>query len=459
MKKPNIIIVLIDAARPDHFSCYGHERITTPNIDRIASEGIVFENAISTAGWTLPSHTSLFTGTYVSKHGVHNENQVFKGTLPTMPAALKSAGYKTAGFCRNYWISDATGLTNGFSEFYDIHYTGFQRKIRRFINNIRLNGRDSWTFEINRAVCKWLRQNASGDPFFMFVHYSQLHLPYSIPAPFNTMFLPDDVSYEQASRVNQNPKAFYAGEVAMGPEEFEISRALYDCSLAYMDHRVKDLYDELKTDGILDDTLFIITSDHGESLGDHGHFDHYYVLYDSLIKVPLIIRYPDKIDPGMRNDSIVQTLDIFPTVGKMLELPDESLREIQGLPLPPFSDETKHRTFSISERYQDLVGLRNSYPDRDLGHLAKFEKDRKIAIRTKKHKLILSQNYESELFDLEKDPEENHNIIESNAHIAADLESKISEWRASFTAAKIDGNEANFDETVRKRLEALGYLG
>jgi len=300
-KQPNIIIILIDAARADHFSCYGYFRKTTPNIDHIASEGVLYENAISPAGWTLPSHTSLFTGMYVSRHGVHNENQVFNGDLLTLPELLQKSGYRTVGFCRNDWISETTGLTKGFVEFYDIHYGKLKKKARKFINSFRVNGKDSWSYEINRNVKQWINRRNAAQPFFMFVHYSQLHLPYSIPAPFNTKFLPDGLTYEQAKATNQDPKAYYAGAAKMGEQEFEISKALYDCSLAYQDFRVFELYQHLKAKNILDDTIFIVTSDHGESLGDHNHFDHYYVLYDSLLKVPLILSATEKSPFALKN--------------------------------------------------------------------------------------------------------------------------------------------------------------
>ncbi len=457
--KPNIILIVIDAARADHFSCYGYHKGTTPHIDGIAEEGVLYEQAISPAGWTLPAHTSIFTGLHVSRHGVHNENQVFDDHFATLPEVLKMNGYQTVGICRNDWISEATGLIRGFADFHDLHYDKWKRKIRKFVNSLRVNGKDSWSYEINRTAKQWIRRNHRQAPFFMFVHYSQLHLPYWIPAPYNTKFLPDGMTYEAARNVNQNPKAFYAGEVHMGPEEFEISRALYDCSLSYQDMIVGQFFDFLKKKKILNNTIFIITSDHGESLGDHNHFDHYYVLYDALLRVPLIIRFPEVFAPGVREKAMVQTLDILPTLKELLGLNDPKLNDLQGIPLPPVKGGKATREFTISERFMDLNGLKKSYPDRDLSHLIPFEKDRKIAIRTEKYKLILSENYESELYDLQSDPREEHNIIHVKKHIADELKTKIAGWRKSFTPASNQGKEAEFDEAVRKRLEALGYLG
>jgi len=293
----------------------------------------------------------------------------------------------------------------------------------------------------------------------MFIHYHELHLPYQIPAPFNTMFLPKGITYAAARKVNQDPKAYYAGVVRMTEKDFEISRGLYDCALAYQDHLLGQLFTYLKHKKLLDNTMLIITSDHGESLGDHQHLDHYYVLYDTLLRVPFIIRHPKIFPAGSRDNTIVQTLDILPTLQKILNLQDPRLNEMQGIPLPPVMQNRQQRTFSISERFQDLKGLKKSYPDRDLSHLVKFERDRKIAIRTKKYKLIASMDFESELFDIENDPGELHNIIKEKSEISAELQRQIDEWRKTFTAAEIGGTEAEFEDAIRKRLESLGYLG
>jgi len=456
--KPNIILIVIDAARADHFSCYGYPKKTTPNIDRIAEESVLYENAISPAGWTLPAHTSMFTGTCVSKHGLHNENHIFDDKLPTLPEVLKREGYQTAGFCRNDWISDATGLTRGFSEFHNILYGKFKHKLRRFVNYFKIKGKDSWGYEINRKAKQWLSKNHSKAPFFMFVHYDELHLPYLIPSPYNNKFLPAGIIYKDARNINQNPKAYYAGVAEMGQKEFEISKALYDCALAYQDNLIKELYDFLKKIKKLDNTILMITSDHGESLGDHNHFDHYYVLYDTLLKVPLIVRYPKLFTPGLREKSMVQTLDFLPTLKEILDLADPELDVMQGISLPPVVSSKPARAFTISERYQDLKELKKSYSGLDLSHLIRFERDRKIAIRTEKYKLIESSNYESELYNLIDDKNEEHNIINDNKKVAEELQQKIDEWRKSFTPAEIAGSEADFDEPARKRLESLGYL-
>lgn len=457
--KPNIIFVVIDAARADHFSCYGYQRETTPNIDKLAKESTLYENAISAAGWTLPSHTSMFTGMYPSKHGVHNENHVYDGKYPTMAEVLKSEGYDTVGFCTNDWISDATGLTRGFKEFYDFHYGKIKHKSIRLMNYLRVNGKDSWSHAINRRVRDWLKDHDRSNPYFMFIHYGELHLPYQIPSPYNTRFLPKGMTYEDAQRVNQDPKAYYAGVTNMKEDDFQLSSDLYDCALAYQDAELGRFVEFLKREGDFDNTLFILTSDHGESLGDHGHLDHYYVLYESLLRVPLIVRYPKVFKSGYREKKTVQTLDLLPSLKQLLNLSELELATMQGYSLPPLENGALARPFTISERFKDLKGLKETYPDTNLDHLKIWELDRKVAIRTDRYKLIYSSDFKSELYDLKEDPNEKNNIINDHKEVADDLLQKLQEWQRSFKSADIGNKEADFDDAVKKRLKALGYLG
>ena len=454
---PNIILIIIDAARADHFSCYGYHKNTTPFISNIAKESVLYENAVSPAGWTLPSHSSLFTGTYPSKHGAHNENWYLSDKLPTLAEALSELGYRTAGFCRSDWVSESTGLIRGFDEFYHLHFAKTKHKILRLVNNSIIRGSDKWSYEKNKRIKKWIKHtNLGSSPFFLFVHYSELHMPYHVPKPYNKMFL--SLPYDEARKINQNPKEYYSGRIKMSSKDFDILKEVYDCALAYQDARIGELYQFLKNVHLLDNTVLIITSDHGESLGDHNHFDHYYVLYDCLLKVPLIVRYPKLFKRGERNQSLVQTLDIFPTILRILGANEKNYEEIQGIALPPLCNE-EVREFTISERFQDMQGLKNSYPKLDLSHLEEFEKDRKTAIRTKEFKLISSMRGNSELFNILKDPNETSNIIRKRKDICKDMTDKLNKWKSSFTPAEVLGIQPEFDDEVVKRLKSLGYLG
>ncbi len=460
-RRPNIILIVIDAARADHFSCYGYRRKTTPYIDQIAGEGVLYKNAISPAGWTLPAHASIFTGAYPSRHGAHSESLFLPDELPTLSEVLDRHGYTTCAICRNEWVTDATGLSRGFKEFYNLRYSKLKTAVKRLPELIKLKCLDTGGYLTNKAVINWIKRYDFKSPFFLFIHAPGPHFPYLIPAPYNSMFLPEGISYRQAKKVNQDSKKFYAGVVRMDENDFRISKSLYDGALAYQDSLIWEIYEFLKKNNILDNTVFIITSDHGESLGDHNHLGHYYILYETLIKVPLIVRYPGIFKPGSVVEQQVQTLDIFPTILKILDIDDRDLKDIQGYPLPPLNDgeRDKIHTFTFAERFKDLIGLKESFPDIDLSHLKKFEDDRKTAIRSDRYKLIYSQNYKSELYDLVNDPDENDNIIEKKTEIAENLQREIEKWRRSFKQAKISGMQIRFDEDVKKRLKALGYLG
>jgi arylsulfatase A-like enzyme len=458
-QRPNIILIVIDAARADHFSCYGYRRKTTPFIDQIAGEGVLYKNAISPAGWTLPAHASMFTGAYPSRHGAHSESLFLPDGLPTLAEVLDKNGYTTCAICRNEWITDATGMTRGFKEFYDLRYSKLETIIKRLPELIKLKCLDTGGYLTNKAAIDWIKKCDSKSPFFLFIHAPGPHFPYLIPAPYNSMFLPEGISYRQAKKVNQDAKKFYAGVVKMDEDDFKISKSLYDGALAYQDRMIWEIYEFLKKKNILDNTIIIITSDHGESLGDHNHLGHNYILYETLIKVPFIVRYPKIFKPGLVVDRQIQTFDIFPTILKILDIDDRDLKGIQGRPIPPVNDGGKIHKFTFAERFKDPIGLKESFPDIDLSHLKKFEDDRKTAIRTDRYKLIYSQNGKSELYDLVNDPDEEDNVIEKETKIAKDLQEEIEKWRRSFKQAKISGLQMRFDEDVKKRLKALGYLG
>lgn len=454
---PNIILLVIDCARVDHFGCYGYQAPTTPNIDALAEKSIIYDQAISSAGWTVPSFASLFTGTYPSKHGAHNENRYLSTQYPTLAELLSGQGYHTVGVCRNDWIAEATGLTRGFHEFYQPNYGNLKRYFKRLIQYPLIHGRDSWGYELIQMSIHRVLQRTHQKPFFLYLHLMELHMPYYIPSAYIDKFLPKHVSRSDALKVNQDPKKFYAGLVQMSEADFQIHRAFYDAALAYLDSLLGRFVEYLKSQKILDKTILIITSDHGESLGDHGHFDHYYVLYESLLHVPLIIHHPDLFGRG-KVDTQVQLLDLYPTLLQLANVDSETYPHSQGVILPP-QDGCQTRDYTYAERFKDVKGLHQSFPGMDLTHLEKYELDRKTVVRSQRYKLIHSMLGNHELFDIKEDQNEMRNIYQENSEIAKSLEEELNRWKNSFEPSEIMGEEAHFDEKMKERLKALGYLG
>lgn len=453
---PNIVFLVLDCGRADRLGCYGYERGTTPNIDAFAADSTLYTQAISAAGWTLPSHASMFTGTYPSRHGAHNENHYMAASFPTLAEMLARQGYQTTAICYNDWLSEATGLNRGFAEHWQPAFQKFQRYAKRIGQWLVIGGRDDWGYEITQRAKKFVRQRDTSKPFFLFMHLMEMHLPFILPPSHIKKFLREKISVAEALQINQDPKAFYAGAASMSERDFRILSDLYDAALHYVDALTGEFLRFLKKMNLLDDTIFVITADHGESLGEHNKIDHYYTLYETLIHVPLLIRFPG-VFPARSEAAMVQTLDLYPTLLQLVGVPEEAFSHSQGVPLPPVGN--TRREFAYAERFMDLQGLRSSFPDRDLSHLERFEKDRKTVVRTEKYKLIHSSRGEHELFDLQSDPRESKNIYEARPEIAGDLAEEMERWKASFEHADIRGEDAQFDTAQRERLKALGYLG
>lgn len=268
--RPNVMIVLIDTLRADHLSCYGHARRTSPCLDRIAEQGTVYENAISAAAWTPPSHASIFTGTHCSRHGVDRTHLLLDPALTPLPEALKRHGYRTYGVSSNYWLSRETKFDRGFDEFvhsWQVVQTrganaALQRQNRKsalaldtldtaggghglmdrlggFANDVfeRATKRlrrdygayDDGAWRVNSTVKRWIGEwRAASNPFFAFVHYMEPHIRYAAPGKYRTMHLPAGVTRERADRVNQDPWKFLCGQSPMGEEDFAILSGLYD---------------------------------------------------------------------------------------------------------------------------------------------------------------------------------------------------------------------------------------
>jgi arylsulfatase A-like enzyme len=456
-KRPNIILIVMDAARASSLSCYGYHRPTTPNLERFAERCVVYETAISPAGWSLPSHASIFTGLYPSRHGAHDQHKYLRPEIPTMAELLRSWGYRTLAFCHNLYVGAGTGLDRGFEEFnrsVERVPPSLRRVVRRVESGVAaLRGlRDSGARSANKQVSAALRRlQADEQPFFMFVHYEEPHAPYRPPRKY-TRYLPDGVSLEEAQQVNQDRWEYLSGAVPMDGRDFDILTALYDSEITYLDTRVAQLLRWLEESGVLDQTMVIITADHGENVGDHQMMGHAYCLYDTLVHVPLIIHYPrGTVTPG-RVEHQVQTLDALPTILAMLgDTSSEVYRSLQGYDLLSSS----RHDFTFAEQAKpDLSIFHERFPGVDV---SRYDRDLKM-VRTDRYKYIWSSDGDLELYDLQSDPEEQCNTVREHPGVAEDLDRHLMAWCDSFEAATPLDEVPEFDEQVKDRLRALGYL-
>lgn len=468
-RRPNVVLVVLDAVRRDHLSCYGHGRPTTPNIDRLAAEGTRYTRAWAASCWTIPAHASLFTGTYPSTHGADMGMRSLPADIPTLAEVLAGRGYRTASFSANGFITGHTGLARGFRRSVDVEGlrgnpdTAAGRVIRALHRRWRAwTARDRGTRRATRGALEWIDSGDRRDPFFLFLNYMDCHLPYGLKGEERYAFVPDG-RREAADAALQDPFAVMAGRATLTGEDVALLEALYDGCLRYMDRHLGRIVDRLEARGALEDTVLVVTSDHGESFGEHGLFDHQYGLYEPLLSVPLVIRWPAGAGEreggrGTVDARLAQHVDLFPTLAALAGA--EHGGAGSGSPAPAYSLlEPPRREASFAEYLRpNLRAIRRRFPDADVSPF-----DRALrAVRTETHKLIVSSDGRTELYDLRADPGEERDLSEVETEGVESLERRIRSVLGGWppeTRPSAEGVDDEGDtELLRERLEALGYL-
>lgn len=332
---PSVLILVLDTVRADHLSSYGYGRTTTPGLDRLAQEGVLFENTFAASSWTLPSHVSLLTGRFPHEHGVER-GAPYDGRFPMLSGELRNRGYRTGAFSGNLeWFSRTYGFGRGFLHFEDIFESvadrafrtvygrKFQRNVMQPMGQEDLPARKH-AGEINRSLLRWLEREPER-PFFAFVNYFDAHDPYLPPQPYRNRFSrqerPGGILNEFAGR--PHPK--------LSPEQLQGEIDAYDGAIAYLDDEIANLLAELERCGLAQNLLLIVTSDHGEAFGEHGLYLHRNALYRELIRVPLIVRWPGHIPAGARVAEPVSNVALPATVLDLLNGGQQSLFPVPSL--------------------------------------------------------------------------------------------------------------------------------
>jgi len=436
---PNVIIVSLDTLRADHLGVYGYSRPTSPNIDALAKDSALFENAYATSPWTLPSHVSMLSGLNCVRHRVYYENDRIDPKTPWLSTILRNHGYACAALTGGGYVSSFYGFSRGFGS-----YSMSQNEIGSEVN----------ADEAAKQSLDWLEANADR-PFFLFVHTYQMHIPYGPREPYKKMFLDPDAAlfiwdwkgathiYEPLSEsVKRNIVGLYDGCIRLTDEAL-----------------IKALIDRLKSLGIYDRTLLIVTSDHGEEFFDHGGWTHTRTVYDEVIKVPLVIHFPGGRYAGRRLNPLVRLVDIVPTVLEELGIGFEA-DSIDGRSLQPILDgrETADRHF-VAELAANASLAHN--------HAT-------IAVNNGRTKLILNGLLSPEdfsyfaypppiiplleLFDLKSDPGEKKNIADrpEQAATARALAEKAEALMRSLKGRP--GEKRILPKDLENQLRALGYI-
>jgi arylsulfatase A-like enzyme len=316
---PNVILIIMDTAGAERCSVNGYERPTTPRLEEIAKGAINFRNAWTPSGWTAPAHASLFTGLLPDNHGLRHGNRMFLwDETVTLAERLQTAGYHTGCFTNNSFITPEHGLTQGFDKFIPM----FQDE------NLPL----PTAYPTHVEALAWLREVTTDDaPFFLFINNMEPHLLYLPPAEFEERFVAPGTPPETIDAAKKlSPDDFLRHNLGLKPLPEGVQGVLpdlYDAEIATLDHEIGKLIDGVEKAGWLDNTLLIITSDHGENLGRHGLLDHKFSLHRALLWVPLVVRLPGGDRGGEIRDEVVRFEDLFPTI-----------LEVCGLSIPPGID-------------------------------------------------------------------------------------------------------------------------
>jgi arylsulfatase A-like enzyme len=317
----NVLLITLDTTRADRIGCYGYEQAETPNLDRLAAEGVKFMNAYSQVPLTLPSHCSILTGTYPLFHRVHNNGFYYLSPdFTTLAEVLKAEGFNTSAFVASFTVDSRFGVDQGFDVFNDDF---LQRGVSKNFTSERK------AEEVVADFGSWLDEGYDGK-FFSWIHFYDPHVPYNPPSPF---------------------KETYAERP-------------YDGEIAYMDHWVGKVMEKLEEHNLLQNTLIIAAGDHGEALGEKNEVDHGLFIYDVTMRVPFIIYAPIHLPHGLALDAKVRLIDIMPTICDMLDLPIPE--DVQGKTLLPWvSGRTNQDLPSYIETYMpreyygwsELLGL------------------------------------------------------------------------------------------------------
>jgi len=469
-RQPNLILIVMDSVRVANLSCYGYPRTTTPHLDTLAAESTLFEKAFSVGCWTLPVHASLFTGLHSFSHGVKVSKDALPKDFPTLATQLKQLGYQTVSFSDNAYISDRTGLTNGFDTVYDIWrlvmahgiertkssklikklepygppakpLIAVMRTLQQFRSMIKRQRRqgDKGAGLTNQFLREWLTEIRNPtQPFFLFVNYMECHEPYRPPYPYDRSFMPRHFSEWRVSRLRNNKEAILNAPDKQQRDDLEILQALYDGELSYLDAKIGEVIQTLESLGILDETVVVVTSDHGDSLGEHHHIGHRMALYEQLVHVPLIVRYPRRFPASKRVPDLVSLIDLYPT-----------FLELGGGDLSGASLKGNYRL--IADHARPFVIAENTAPKSQNGVIARM-------LRNNQYKYIWKSNQEHELYDVLADPQEQANLISARSEVAARLNEQLQAWLDSLGNHQFEAGQVEYDQVMLERLRELGYV-
>jgi arylsulfatase A-like enzyme len=427
-KRPNVLFIVIDALRQDHLGCYGYNRNTSPNIDELAKDGLIFKHAYSQAPWTKPSVASLFSSLPPNKHMAINQKDILPNKVPVIAEILKNEGYNTFYFVGgNKFIGKKFNFHQGFD----------------FYLNSRINAA-----KLTKTFLSFFPKQQE-KRFFAYIHYMDVHLPYNnnkyndtfVQKKGEHFFLPGKI------RAKDCRKLAFFDKLSIIDKKHLVS--LYDGQIRYVDENIKRIISVLKKNNMLNDTLVVITSDHGEEFWDHNNYEHGHTLYNELIHVPLIIAGNNLKKSEVKTP--VSLIDILPTILKFVNV-EGSHYSLEGTILfdkrEGKNDELETSIFAMGTLYGD-----EKY--------CLIRGDRKLIINSgdgkKKNRLIGFRNKSKmELYDIKKDPLEKENLANMEHKEVSRLKKVLEEFINAQSVFK--SKKVILDKKTKEELKSLGYL-
>ncbi len=425
---PNLLLISLDTTRRDHTSVYGYERETTPHLEQFALEGVRFALAYAPSATTAPSHATLFTSLHPITHRVVKNGRVLTPPHVTLAERLRERGWQTAGVAGSYVLDARFGLAQGFD-----HWDDDFDAAHASVQDLAWEGGQVEVFdrkadETTRRAVAWLDDGRRADrPFFLFVHYFDPHAPWVAPADHAQRFPP-----------------------AQAPGQgLRVQKARYDAEIAFTDQQLGVLFAALDERGLADDTLVVVTADHGEGLMQHGLLLHGAQIYEEQVRVPFLMRWPGRLPAGRVIEGPVSLIDLAPTVLELLGVPSDGA-PMHGRSLAPVLEgrgviHPELPVFLFRQHY--LRGTDSGVP----------VAGEQYGVRVGDWKLILGPDEGTRLlFDVAHDPRERRDRAVEEPERAAELERRIAAWRAEHERAET-APEAISPEDL-ERLRALGYV-
>lgn len=468
---PNVLLIVLDAVRADHLSCYGYSRKTTPYIDRFAQNSVMFKEAIAPSCWTLPCLASLFTGLFASEHGVLHPDHEIRSDCVTLAEVLRKHDYKTIGITNNDYVMLNESFKRGFEIFLKPNSQSLRQNSNfwnRFISKARrgLLLTDSGARLTNKYVKQLIKkQLGKSQPFFLYLHYMETHTPYSFTFNDNYPFLGKlgilgtiKANIRLRKKFSKLLVKYYSGKMQFSQQEFHNLAVLYDNAILYLDKMMSQLFNFLDDKDLLADSLIIILGDHGENLGDNNHVTHIFSLQDSLLHVPLIIRLPTNSQKGHEITTQTQLTDVYPTVLDFLDIQDNYLQNLNSQSLLNLTEERSERlAFAEFSPWARLLQNLKKEGMKDT-EIAKLRVNLQM-IRTSDSKLITSSNGQNMLYNLNSDPHEKRDIAGKDPKRVSELMERLNEFKRSLNICKrFPTKQLSVNEKVKSRLESLGYL-